>query len=197
MNSINSLSELYYKMSGVYSWLRKNKPNLLYKVLPTNRWSLELCKKEALKYKTRSEWKTSNNRSYDAARSNGWIKECTEHMNTILHKFSKKEILLSARKYKNRSEWKKATYPGIIKYASTRGWLKEATQHMTNRLDGKYVKNLDTNDIYCSATEASKLLKINKGNLCCSARNRKYRAGGYRWAYCDENGKIIKNGSKK
>src|SRR5690349_6420172 len=45
-----------------------------------NYWTLELCKNEALKYKTRTEWNKKSSGSYTAAWRMGWIDQCCQHM---------------------------------------------------------------------------------------------------------------------
>jgi hypothetical protein len=43
-------------------------------------WTLEKCREEALKYKTKKEWHLHNRSSYVVATRNKWIKECSTHM---------------------------------------------------------------------------------------------------------------------
>jgi hypothetical protein len=53
--------------------------------------------------------------------------------------------------------------------------------------------NLDTKKIFNSITEAARYCGMKSGsgiNWCC--RGKAKTAGGYRWAYCDEKGNIIK-----
>lgn len=125
---------------GVYKWLMKNNPTLLDKRLPNTRikWNLEICKINALKYKTRKEWETQSVSAYTIAHKNGWLEECCAHME------------------KSKTAKRK-------------------------------VKNLDTGEIFESITAAG------SGNAAGIRRAIKdnIKCGGYRWAYCDENGNII------
>ncbi len=43
-------------------------------------WILETCKSDAKRYKSRSEWQKFSVSAYQAARRNGWLDECCEHM---------------------------------------------------------------------------------------------------------------------
>jgi len=43
-------------------------------------WTLERCKEEALKYKTRSEWAKNSTGSYSRAALEGWIGQCAMNM---------------------------------------------------------------------------------------------------------------------
>lgn len=51
----------------------------------------------------------------------------------------------------------------------------------------KKIKNLDTGAIFESLSKT----KQTTGNLSKAIRNGT-KCGGYHWAYCDENGKVIK-----
>jgi hypothetical protein len=54
--------------------------HLLYKVNKTMEWTKEMCKKSALRYKTKTEWIKKSKYSYNTALENNWIAECVEHM---------------------------------------------------------------------------------------------------------------------
>lgn len=43
-------------------------------------WTMEMCKAEAAKYKTRSEWRKQARNSYRAALKNNCLDECCRHM---------------------------------------------------------------------------------------------------------------------
>lgn len=47
---------------------------------PNGYWTLRTCKKEALKYNTRTEWAKASKSGYDFARINLWLEECCSHM---------------------------------------------------------------------------------------------------------------------
>jgi predicted GIY-YIG superfamily endonuclease len=54
----------------------------------TNYWDYETTKKESLKYLTKNSFYENSRSAYDAARSNNWLNEFTEHMVSLgnLHK---------------------------------------------------------------------------------------------------------------
>lgn len=47
---------------------------------PRGYWTLERCKKDALKYNSRSEWQKKSGSVYGCAGKNGWRDECCLHM---------------------------------------------------------------------------------------------------------------------
>jgi hypothetical protein len=60
----------------------------------------------------------------------------------------------------------------------------------------KPVKNLDTGEVFESACLASEHIKRHK-SIVWTAIKKGCKAGGYRWAYCDENGNVINKKEKK
>lgn len=95
-----------------------------------------------------------------------------KHLPTTRIKHSKLKCMQNALLYKTPFEW---INKDILFYTKARkyGWLEECTKHMTRRT--KWTKLL--------------IIKESIGNVC---RNRGKTAGGYRWAYCDEKGKVLK-----
>ena len=66
--------------SGAYQFAKKNKLLKNYtwfvKPVPSNKkWTYETCYKEALKYKTKKEFKDNNNSVYVITSRNGWLKD--------------------------------------------------------------------------------------------------------------------------
>lgn len=55
---------------------------------PYRFWSFDKCQKEALKYKTKVEFKTSNSSAYSLCQKRGWISRVCSHMDVIgnMHK---------------------------------------------------------------------------------------------------------------
>ena len=194
MNKIKTRTQLQKKCRGVEAWLRRNRPDLLDKYLPmVPIWTKEACIKEAQKYKTVTKWQKCGKGS-GPAYLNGWIKDCTKHMDILNQpKWDKNACKLEALKYKSRQEWRDKQSRSYSKSCEN-GWLNEFTKHMplpSNR--STKVINLDTGEIFTSAQKASFAIKLNKdavGGLLRSNGKEK-TAGGYRWAYCDENGNVI------
>lgn len=98
-----------------------------------NHWSLESCKQDALKYKTKKEWRKESNGASMAAYKNGWFDECTAHMNEIIKSkgyWNKEKCLESALKCKTKMEFK-TKYPTGYGNARKNGWLVECSKHMS------------------------------------------------------------------
>ena len=47
------------------------------------KWSLDKCKEEALKYKTRNEFQKNSACAYSASRKNKWLDDVCSHISTI------------------------------------------------------------------------------------------------------------------
>jgi len=90
-------------------------------------WTLEACKQDAKKYKTRSEW-MKNSSGYHVARKNKWLKECCAHMEVLKGKWTFKACFNDAQKYNTLAEWSKNSTG--YSTASYRGWVPECTKHM-------------------------------------------------------------------
>lgn len=56
---------------------------------PNSYWTLERCKEDASKYKTRNEWQ-ENSGGYAAAYKKRWLDQCCGHM--IKNKNAKRKI---------------------------------------------------------------------------------------------------------
>ena len=69
-----------YKSAKKYGWIEECTTHMIEIYKPIGYWTKEQCIEEALKYKTRNEWKRKNSSSYTKAGKNGWVEECTKHM---------------------------------------------------------------------------------------------------------------------
>jgi hypothetical protein len=105
----------------------------MYKFKDHGHWMVkENCIAEALKYKTKTEWFNASQASKSAARRNGWMEECTQHMikrNKSKGYWTKELCLEDALKYKTRVQWQKTPKTGYH-FARKNGWMEECTQHM-------------------------------------------------------------------
>lgn len=113
-----------YKFCSVHDVLTKLDVTIL-----RSEYTLEMCKENASKFKTRREWIIGGGKYYQYARKRDWLDECTQHMEWKISKFTKEEILKSALQYTDRGEWKKnckKQYENCVRNK----WLDEATQHM-------------------------------------------------------------------
>lgn len=170
---------------------------------PDGYWTFERCKKEALKYRTLSKWKIASEGSLSVAYKNGWMEKLTAHMSIKEQNPDKRksEIIKFCQNNRRRpninvlSEIKMAR--NLNNYISVRKDLK--LKKIIDKLCGvhsKSVKNLKTGQIYKSGSEAARTVGLTQSNLSAAIRNKRI-FGGYHWAYCDENGKVIKNKGKK
>ncbi len=95
---------------------------------PRGYWTLESCKRDALKYKSRSEWQDKSGSAIGAARKNGWMKQCTVHM-VELEKpkghWSLENCKKDALQYESRSAWENRSGSAYNK-ALTMGWVDDA-----------------------------------------------------------------------
>jgi superfamily II DNA or RNA helicase len=101
---------------------------------PRNYWTLDRCKEEVLKYKTRTEWRKNSSNSYDAARKNGWINECYPSI-VESHKpkgyWTLDRCKEDALNYKTKQEWKNNS-AGSYNAVCKNGWVDECCCHMIN-----------------------------------------------------------------
>jgi hypothetical protein len=126
----------WYKGSGAsYSYAQRNKLldeccTHMVKKVKQSIWTLELCKEEALKFDRKVEWVNGSGASYQAAKTNGWYKECITHMkprSIWTLELCKQEAL----KYDRKVDWKKCS-SASYSYAQRNCWLDECCTHMIN-----------------------------------------------------------------
>jgi len=94
--------------------------------------NFENCKKDALKYQTRSDWQRESGSAFYGATRNGWREICCAHMKRRykpLGYWSYERCKVDAKKYKSRSEWQENSGSAYIK-AHLKGWLDECCSHM-------------------------------------------------------------------
>lgn len=245
MNKIKNRGNLHKLSPQLYSYMKNNNIDLLNRFLPRIRqkWTLDLCKNAALKYKSIKKWRINSPTSYLAAHRNGWWLNCTKHMTIKTRIWTKNLILKNALKYKTIKAWRLAPNTSYHAALKRQGLLKLAAAHLkkpkkwTNKEIFKTALKYNTiqdwrknhGGCYASA-KRKKIFKYaikhmqsgnqlnqnkrarsvvrNDGKIFKSIRDAKRQgftgvpqvlsgkhktAGGYRWAYCDENGKILKN----
>ena len=100
---------------------------------PAGFWTKEKVLSIAKKYDNRLDWVKGDEKSVWAARTNGWIDECLEHMELLkkppMYWNDKEKCLEDALKYKSKSEWQKKS-SAAKKSAMRNGWYEECTVHM-------------------------------------------------------------------
>ncbi|WP_198781038.1 GIY-YIG nuclease family protein [Shewanella putrefaciens] len=99
-------------------------------------WSKEICRDEALKYNTRSEFEKRSKAAYFKARENAWLDEVCSHMEMEVRKkpsgfWTKEQCIKEALKYQTRTEFLKNCESAHSK-ARKNGWLDEVCSHMVS-----------------------------------------------------------------
>lgn len=79
----------YY--SAMYNgWLDDICKHMIYKKLPNGYWHIyENCRKEALKYKTKTEFIKNSQHVYNISLKRGWLNEICKHMQPIGDRYNK------------------------------------------------------------------------------------------------------------
>jgi predicted GIY-YIG superfamily endonuclease len=104
-------------------------------------WNKENCKKEALKYKSRLEFRKRACGAYDSSLRNHWIDEVCYHMNTNKRNpkghWTKERCIKAALKCDSRNEFHKK-YPGAYNNCFVKKWLDEVCSHMRSVMPNGY-----------------------------------------------------------
>lgn len=92
----------------------------------------EVCHKEALKYKTRTEFQDNSNGAYTYAMRHGFLDEICSHMDTIYEvKWNSKDACAKeALKYQRRVDFQRGSNSAYT-YAMRHGYLDDICKHMT------------------------------------------------------------------
>ncbi len=135
--------------SGAFSiahkrgWFKECCAHMTSNRVSYNFWTKEECVKNALKFSTKTEWKKSKNSSYSKALKNGWMEECSAHMDILALKRTIEECKEDALKYKTRNEWKKQSH-NTYQAAQKNGWLEDCCSHMVEISKPKNYWTLET-----------------------------------------------------
>lgn len=68
-----------YDVARKYNWLDECSLHMKRPEIHNKKWTLELCKNEALKYTIRSDWYNISRSSYVTAVKNNWLNMCVSH----------------------------------------------------------------------------------------------------------------------
>lgn len=125
---------------------------------PRNYWTKKKCKKEAQRYKTRTEFQKKSLSAYHKALRQGWLNEICSHMISLKktnNYWTKERCHREALKYRTRGEFQKKSGSACNK-ASLQGWLNEICSHMirvgnrSNKL--VYAYEFPDNSVYIGLT---------------------------------------------
>jgi hypothetical protein len=101
------------------------------------KWHKEACIKDAKRFNRKGEWNKLSAGSYNSARINGWMDECTTHMKKYK---TIEECQKNALNYKSKEEWFKKD-PSYYWSAYSRGWFAACTGHMPKNVNAVEDKN--------------------------------------------------------
>lgn len=124
-----------YQAAFKKEWLKDCCTHMQRKLHQKNHWNLAACIADAKTYKTKSEWQQAKRSGYSIAAKNGWIEQCTAHMEPDMRKIPIQRIwtyekcLELAKSCTSRAEFKKAS-GSAYQRARVRGWLEDCCAHM-------------------------------------------------------------------
>lgn len=131
------LSSASYNFAKKRNWLDECCEHMLGdKKKPNGYWTLERCKKAALRFERKIDWKKNPDSSYQQALKNGWLDECCGHMVSPLKPsgyWTKERCIEEALKHKTRNQWRLKS-SGSYSVAQKSGFLDECCGHMVNGL---------------------------------------------------------------
>lgn len=141
-----SIDNVGYQTALRKGWLKQCCEHMPKTIKPKGYWTLERCKKTALKFDTMSQWRNKYLVALTTAKKNGWLEECCVHMseNVIVRKKRKKSkskrkpsgywtyemCKESALKYGTRAEWRKSDEFSALTKSLKNGWMEEFCKHM-------------------------------------------------------------------
>lgn len=124
-----------YNAAFAKGWLNKCCAHMERKLHPKNYWTLEHCMDDAKQYKIKSEWCSAKRSGYSIASKNGWLEQCTAHMEQDMRKvgvqtvWTYEKCLELAKACSSRAEFKRAS-GSAYQRARVKGWLDECCAHM-------------------------------------------------------------------
>lgn len=105
-------------------------PSELNSLLTLGIWTLEKCKEDAIRFKTKSEWAKNSSGAHSASYANGWIDECCAHMAVLWEKkWTIETCKADAIKYGTKGDWQKNSAAAYMA-AHKKGWTPECCIHM-------------------------------------------------------------------
>lgn len=202
LKTFKNRKELTRYSNKVYLGLMCKYRYILDEALPVTKWSLEKCKIDALKYKTRKDWLKGSSSAYHKAMSKGWLEECCSHMERLRDSNTQEKMILNMPKgvsfVKNQS-WKglDKTYKFFCEkfgeFESSpvnlmrQSWNKGYSGHPKGRpTRKKSIKCLENNRIFLSINSAAKELALNHGCINEVLSGKRKSTGGYTFVYVEE-----------
>jgi hypothetical protein len=153
-------------------WMNEICSHMKEIIKPNNYWDYENCKCEALKYKSRGEFRAKSSGAYSSARLNNWLNEICSHMIGRTNPkgyWTIERCRNIALKYNTKKDF--ATYDKTAyKMAHKRIWIDEICSHMEVLGDKLfrcvYSYEFPDNSVYvgltCNLSERNEERKKNK-----------------------------------
>jgi len=121
-----------YRAAWKRGWLAECSAHMGEAKRPNGYWTHSRCMKSARKHQFRIDWKSADDAAYQAAKRNGWLSDCTDHMDEIKKPKGFRTLekcKVSALQHQHLRDWKEAD-PTAHYTAKNRGWLDQCTAHM-------------------------------------------------------------------
>jgi hypothetical protein len=137
----NTKSEFMKGSVGAYTsslkkgWLEDVCAHMIEVYKPDGHWTKERCSEEAMKYKTRTEFKRSSS-AYMSAQKNGWIDDICGHMTSVKKidgYWTKERCKEEAMKYTSIEDFKRESGTAYSK-THRNGWDKEICAHLKSKI---------------------------------------------------------------
>jgi hypothetical protein len=128
--TVNEMCEEYeylYKISKARGWLEKFDwfRGKEIKIEKQTKWTEDVCREEALKYKSRKDFRNHCRGAYDKAKECGWLEKYTWlSYIKLLSEWNYESCKEEAGKYSNKFEFQKHSY-GAYRSSLKNGWLDE------------------------------------------------------------------------
>jgi hypothetical protein len=130
-NDFQKGSGTAYGICQKNGWMDELCSHMVEVIKPNGYWGYETCKEEALKFKTRGEFKERSGTAYAVCCKNGWMDELGSHMIGIKSKgyWGYETCKEEALKFKTKTDFKKGS---VTAYETCRknGWMDELCSHM-------------------------------------------------------------------
>jgi len=126
-SDFQKLSGSAYASAQKNGWVEDICKHMIEKRKEKGFWDFEQCKKEARKYKTRTEFSIKSSSAYNTSKQNKWLDIICTHMISSQHKhgyWTIEKCTEAAAPYRTRMEFKKADAKGYDA-ARSKGWLNE------------------------------------------------------------------------
>jgi hypothetical protein len=134
-------SKSAYTAAQRHGWLKNVCTHMIYinKTKPHYYWTYEKCKKEALKYKTRAEFKRNSGGAYYRSNNNNWLDRLCMHMIELRkpkNYWTKEQCKKEALKYTTRIAFNKNS-PSAYNTAIKNIWIDTICSHMILQIKPK------------------------------------------------------------